>query len=304
MTSLQLAGSPGASTGKVIVIGGNSQLAQNLKNILPTNSVFLSRSVTEDNRDVAIATYANLDPLLLANASVVINCVGTAKGDHNVMARVNVDVAVNALESAKAAGVKHFIHISSLSVYGRITDITSKARELPVSVYGRTKKMADDALVARVDDNIILTVVRLPMLYAVSSSNKLKSLMTMWLFLGFFIMPRNDVKRSMISYQMASELICHIAKCPPAVQTVIAADPKPFSFKKVSRFVYMTCGITLRLLPLTDRITLFISRILPSLHDSILQSSLIDEQDNYAVQLGLKSRLYDDVSSMIVARQQ
>lgn len=302
MTSLQFTGLTDLSTGRVVVIGGNSQLARNLKNILPHDSIFLSRSVTKDRREIATPTYATLDPLLFANASVVINCVGAAKGDHDVMKRVNVDVAVNALEIAKTAGVKHFIHVSSLSVYGPVTEITSKATELPVSVYGRTKKMADDALSSRIDGNIILTIVRLPMLYDVASSNKLKSLMALWSFLGFFVMPRNDVQRSMISYQMASELICHIAASPPAVQTVIAADPKPFSFKKASRFVYMTCGIVLRLLPLSDRTIFWISRILPALHASILQSSLIHDGDNYAVQLGLKSRLYNDLSSMISVR--
>lgn len=284
---------------KTVVIGGGSRLARHLKAVLPVDSKYICRNVTDAANEVAATSYLEYHSELLSGASTVVNCVGTATGSESTMRNVNVHAALYALEAAISAGAQHFIQISSLSVYGKATELNLRTPEMPSSSYGRSKKTADDELHRRAKGKIKLSIIRLPMLYDLEGPSKLKMLMKIWSMLGFFVMPRGDVRRSMMGYALAAEVITRVASSPEAVGKIIAADPVPFSFTKAMHSTQKNHYGNLKLIRLPQLAVIFIKYLSPSLYYSLLQSSFVEHNENYAVQACIVSHLYSDLSFMI-----
>ena len=85
--------------------------------------------------------------------------------------RVNRDLTLDIAKAAKAAGVKQFIFLSSIIIYGPaakagntryITADTAPARE---NDYGESKLLAEEGLQALADDSFAVAILRLPMVY-------------------------------------------------------------------------------------------------------------------------------------------
>lgn len=79
---------------------------------------------------------------------------------------VNRDLAVNIAKAAKEAGVKQFILLSSMSVYGMEIGRIGKGTEPhPVTAYGQSKLEADLEIKKLEDDSFIFACLRPPMVY-------------------------------------------------------------------------------------------------------------------------------------------
>ena len=96
-----------------------------------------------------------------ANAGAV-----TADEEHLYYA-VNRDLAIAVAQKAKNSGATHFIHMSSMIIFGNgvggyITPDTSPA---PVSVYGDSKLQGEQGVSALADDTFTVSIIRAPMVY-------------------------------------------------------------------------------------------------------------------------------------------
>ena len=76
--------------------------------------------------------------------------------------RVNYEGTVRVAEAAKQAGVQRFVFASSCSLYGASGDasITEENEGAPVTVYGETKILAEDALLAMADESFSPVIMR------------------------------------------------------------------------------------------------------------------------------------------------
>lgn len=113
----------------------------------------------------------------LAGASAVIHAAGLAHvfgpsaRDWGAFERVNVVGTENVIRAAIAAGVKRFVLVSSVAVYGKqpdakvggpVTEVTPCA---PVSPYGLSKLLAEECA-ARLSAGVLpLTILRVPTVY-------------------------------------------------------------------------------------------------------------------------------------------
>lgn len=92
---------------------------------------------------------------------------------------VNRDLAVEVAKKAKAAGVKHFIYMSSMSVYG-----LEQSNELiglstptnPKTNYGWSKLQAEEKLKELEDENFTMSFLRPPMVYGEGAPGNLEKL--------------------------------------------------------------------------------------------------------------------------------
>ncbi len=84
---------------------------------------------------------------------------------------VNTDLAYKTAGKAKAAGVRHFVFMSSMSIYGdsvpvgRERIITADTLPSPTGAYGRSKLAAEERLQALCDEQFHLAILRPPMVY-------------------------------------------------------------------------------------------------------------------------------------------
>lgn len=85
--------------------------------------------------------------------------------------RVNRDLAVEIARRAKADGVKHFIFLSSIIVYGDASPagkeklIRPDTPTAPSGAYGKSKLEAEKGILALADENFRVSVIRPPMVY-------------------------------------------------------------------------------------------------------------------------------------------
>ena len=85
--------------------------------------------------------------------------------------RVNRDLAVSTAKKAKREGVRQFIYMSSIIVYGETTSIrkerviTKDTKPHPTSFYGDSKWKAEQKLAPLGDENFHVAILRPPMIY-------------------------------------------------------------------------------------------------------------------------------------------
>ena len=111
--------------------------------------------------------------------------------------QVNRDLPIEFAKKAKEDGVKHFVFISSMSVYGLETGVIDKNTvPAPKTNYGISKLQAEEGLNQLVDDNFQICVIRPPMIYGKGCRGNFNSVVSLVKKLPAF--PRLKNQRSLI----------------------------------------------------------------------------------------------------------
>jgi UDP-glucose 4-epimerase len=123
--------------------------------------------------------------------------------------KVNRDLAAQAARLAKAAGVKQFVFLSTMSVYGMETGhITRQTQPAPKSHYGKSKLEAEELLAPLADASFTITVLRPPMVYGKDCKGNFQSVIK--LVKTFPAFPKVNNQRSMIWIE---NLCAYVAYC-------------------------------------------------------------------------------------------
>lgn len=110
---------------------------------------------------------------------------------------VNRNLAVSVAEKAKEAGVKQFIIMSSMAVYGISEGMIKKGtKPKPGTHYGRSKLEADRAIWKMRNQDFKVAVLRPPMIYGKGCKGNYQRLR--WLALHTPVFPKVDNERSML----------------------------------------------------------------------------------------------------------
>lgn len=110
---------------------------------------------------------------------------------------VNRDLSVEVARAAKADGVKQFVFLSTMSVYGQTTGvITKQTLPAPNTHYGRSKAQAEESILELADEQYAVAVVRPPMVYGNGCKGNFQSVLK--LAERFPVFPRIRNQRSMI----------------------------------------------------------------------------------------------------------
>ena len=122
---------------------------------------------------------------------------------------VNVELTKELAERAVAAGVPHFIFMSTMNVYGRSSGtIFSSDKPAPEMLYGKTKLQAEKELqriFGAAGDGFTLTIVRPPMVYGPSCPGNFARLSKLAVRIPLF--PRIKNERSMIYIENLCEFL-------------------------------------------------------------------------------------------------
>lgn len=119
---------------------------------------------------------------------------------------VNRDLTFEVARKAKKEGVKHFIFLSTMGVYGAETGyINESTKTDPKTPYAKSKLEAEALLNRLADDSFKVTIVRPPIVYGKDCRGNYPRLARIALKLPFFPMINNE--RSMIFIDNLSEFI-------------------------------------------------------------------------------------------------
>ena len=154
---------------------------------------------------------------------------------------VNTDLAVEVCEKAKAEGVKEFVFMSSMIVYGDSAPFGVKKvideYTVPVAAnfYGDSKLQADVAVRSLADDNFKVIVLRPPMIYGNGSKGNYPLLAKLAKKLPLF--PNVDNERSMLHIDNLCEFLCQIMLAKEVKGNAIVLIPQNAEWTKTSEMV-------------------------------------------------------------------
>lgn len=189
----------------ILIIGKNSYIGKNLKawlNQYPEKYKTSTISV-RDNR------WKSYD---FSKFDTVINCAGVAHINNiqedmkNLFYSVNRDLVYELGKKAKNDGVSHFIHFSSMNVYGDYCDnITDRDAVNPTSFYGDSKLQGDFELEKLKNNSFVISYIRPPFVYGKDCSGNFKTISKIAHLTPIF--PNYKNKKSMIYIDNLCEFI-------------------------------------------------------------------------------------------------
>lgn len=156
---------------------------------------------------------------------------------------VNTGLAVEAAEKAKREGVKTFIFMSSMIVYGesapygekKVIDATTVPQ--PANFYGDSKLQADVSVRELANDTYKVIVLRPPMIYGKGSKGNYRILAKLAKKLPVF--PDVDNERSMLYIENLCEFLCQIMLLKPYHRNSVVLLPQNGEWTKTSDMVKM-----------------------------------------------------------------
>jgi len=125
--------------------------------------------------------------------------------------RVNTNLAIDLCKAAKDAGVKHYIYMSSMNVFGDITErIYSREQEGPKNFYGKSKWLADKGIHELESEDFKVASVRPPVVYGKGCKGNFVLLTKLSKL--FFVFPSFKNTKSMIYIGNLCNFMCELVE--------------------------------------------------------------------------------------------
>ena len=145
---------------------------------------------------------------------------------------INRDLTDELARKAKADGVKQFVFLSSLSVYGLTTGTITKDTALaPTTNYGRSKLAAESLIAPLADDSFAVAILRPPMVYGPGCPGNLQKLRKLVRIAPFF--PDYENARHLISIDSLCAYLGDIIENKKS-GIFIPFDPEPVSTRDLA----------------------------------------------------------------------
>lgn len=201
---------------KVLITGAGSYIGESFKAYAEAN---YRDNFEIDEVDMLAPDWRNTD---FSRYDMVYHVAGLAHADVGRVDdatkeryyEVNTDLAVEVCRLAKEAGVKKFIFMSSMIVYGESAGygkkevIDQNTVPQPANFYGDSKLQADVAVRSFADENFTVIVLRPPMIYGKGSKGNYPMLAKLAKKLPVF--PDVDNERSMLHIDNLCEFLCQV----------------------------------------------------------------------------------------------
>lgn len=201
---------------KVLIIGKGSYIGESFKTYANKNyninfEIDEVDTINPDWKDMDFSVY-----------DIVYHVAGIAHADVGNVSneikekyyKINTDLTIEVAKKAKIEGVKEFIFMSSMIVYGDsapygTTKIIDKNTiPCPANFYGDSKLQADVAVRELADDNFKVIVLRPPMIYGKGSKGNYPLLAKLAKTSPVF--PNIENQRSMLHIDNLCEFLCQI----------------------------------------------------------------------------------------------
>jgi nucleoside-diphosphate-sugar epimerase len=280
---------------RVVIVGSQSRAGRAIAGrFLPEEVIRIGRRPSLPT-EKEVSSYLDATPSLIPKGSIIVNCVGISDGARETLELVNVGVPIAWAAAARAAGARQMIQLSSFAVYGEAEHIRASTPEYPSGIYGESKLKADRQLLSLADSDFVVAVLRVPMLYGLDGTDKLGRLIRTLGAIHLVPQPTLLIERSMLSYQLLSEVVGEII-ATGAGGTMHAAEPTPFRWPMVAEAMRRNRRFLVQM-PLPRGGLAMLRLAAPKLNSRLFRSSLVDPGLNISKQAG---ESIEDVISTIL----
>jgi len=199
---------------------------------------------------------------------------------------VNYYGTINLASASIKAGVKKFIYISSINVYGVSHTEKDKPLDLkftpyPITAYGISKYKAEQKLLefSKVYDNIEFIIIRPTMIYGENAPGNYSRL-NKWadLRLPIFKFPKNNLRHFTHIDNLINLIELSLIKKLDNYNIFLCADLHPHSTDELINYIYKCKNIRLITIPFSDLLLKIIFRFLSknSKFKSLMLSLVVD----------------------------
>ncbi|MEL7605895.1 MAG: NAD-dependent epimerase/dehydratase family protein [Sedimentibacter saalensis] len=187
---------------KILITGANSYIGTSFMNwVCKWPDKYKVDSISVKTDEWKMKSFEGYDVVFHVAAIVHVK-----ENDIDKYFKINRDLALDIAKKAKQEGVKQFIFLSTMGVYGTETGhITKDTEARPKTPYAKSKYEAEKLLYEINDNNFKVAVLRPPIVYGKDCRGNYPRLASMALKLPFF--PDIKNQRSMIYIDNLSEFI-------------------------------------------------------------------------------------------------
>lgn len=284
---------------RILILGGNSRLAVALANLLTgTHEVVLVfRQQAQGGMEIEVSRYDQLPDAALEGVDCIVNCVGTSFGDKAQLDYVNSIIPKAVGNRALALGIKHFVQISSFSIFGHAPEIGKDTALAPVTAYGRSKLVAERSLEELATKGLDTAFLRVPIIYGLGAWTKLNQLAQMMSRLHFFAGAKSKPRRSVI----------HAANCAVAIREIIerrrkgpifAADIEDFEISMLAEAL-RRANKAIYLARIPDAILAPLAATAPGMHFSLFSPNLLNRNENFGAGISMPISLSEGLDEIV-----
>jgi len=214
---------------RILITGANSYIGTSFEK-------WVAQWPEEYHVDIVGTRNGEWKELDFSTYDVVFHVAGIAHQDakadqEELYYRVNRDLTIEVAQKAKDEGVKQFIFMSSMIVYGASSKIgetkviTRDTIPQPINFYGNSKLQAEEGILPLQSDKFNVAVIRPPMIYGKDSKGNYPLLAKFAKITPVF--PDIENKRSML----------HIDNLAEFIRLMIVSDEKGIFFPQNREYV-------------------------------------------------------------------
>ena len=280
---------------RILIIGGDSFIAgQFIKKYVSTDSITCySRRPTGYEKEIVVKAFRDMPVEAFSGFDAVINFAAIVHRpelkDQELYDDVNYRMACLLAQKAKQAGVRQFVQMSTIAVFGSASRISETTPERPQTYYGSSKLKADKELVAMNDREFKAAIIRPPMAYGggMAPGNMLRLIRLVNKHIPLpFGSARNS--RDFINVKNLVEFI-HLAVEKEVEGVFYPTDKVPYSTRNVVEEISRQLGVHTINLPSPSIFLKLIEKVRPDLYQKLWGDVVIDRQ------LALSAIGYEDV---------
>jgi nucleoside-diphosphate-sugar epimerase len=278
---------------KVLITGANSFVGTNFRRFSMYTDITEVSLLNKRPEDIKFNKY----DVVLHLAAIVHQ---SKKIPDDTYFKVNRDLSLDVAKLAKKAGIKQFVFLSSLKVYGESVQDSKLRNEgsicLPADAYGRSKYEAEIGLRKLEDANFTVSVIRSPLVYGDGVKANMLSLVK--LVNSFSFLPFRNVhnKRNFVYTENLAGFIDRIIE-KRASGVFIVKDDDAISTTQLVNYLAINLDRKVTLFKLPKFFILMGRFLFPSAFSRLLGSfefdnsetkKILDYTPKYSTELGIK----------------
>lgn len=243
---------------------------------------FCATSMYKDSLKTVSVRKESVSTLCLDNVSTILHLAGKAhemkKIDDAIYWTANRDLTYELARRAKNCGVRHFIFLSSIKVYGTdagVEPLTELSVCRPTDIYGKSKFEGEQKILSLQDSSFTISIIRPPLIYGPGVKGNVIKLLRLANSDAPLPFANIDNKRSMVYIGNLNALIDKLIQTPVNGH-FIAGDECPLSTSQFVALMRYFLGKSTNLFQLPILVLKCLNLISPALVTRLYGSLIFD----------------------------
>lgn len=226
--------------------------------------------------------------------------------------RVNVTQTLELAKKAKLSGVKHFVFMSTVKVYGEETSsrYCENTKCVPEDDYGKSKLKAEKLLLELESENFKVSVIRTPIVYGYGVKANIKNLINLVNKMSVLPFGNIENKRSMVYIGNLCHMIDEIIT-QQQNGVFLASDDEPLSTSRLIELIAKNLDKKIYLIKIPFFESL-LKLIKPSFHKRLYGSLEVDNtitkeklnlKNPYRVEDGIRLMINEEKSAILTEKR-